>query len=208
MPVCKDREYRALAVTAREEEKIAEGNFSTYDEPYLLRTYDEPGYHLEVWEQVARGAFDKADASDVIMQYDHVGRVFARASNNTLALDFKIQPHMTADLGGTEIGRQLWEEIRGGYTTKMSFGFKVALDDRTRTEELVDGVQRIKIVRTIKEIAKIYDVSAVSIPANDQTEISARSYSEGVLEDVLKEFKAERSRERERLALKIKLLED
>ena len=67
--------------------------------------------------------------SDVIMQFDHQGRVFARKSNDTLQLE--VDDHglkVTADLGGTEIGRQLYEEIKGGYVTKMSFGFTVAKD--------------------------------------------------------------------------------
>ena len=34
--------------------------------------------------QIAPGAFDGCDLSDVIMQYDHTGRVFARTGNDTL----------------------------------------------------------------------------------------------------------------------------
>ena len=47
-----------------------------------------------------------------------------------------------------------------------------------------------KETRTIvhKTIEKIYDVSAVSIPANENTEIYARSFCEGVIENVKKEF--------------------
>lgn len=210
MPVKSDREYRSIVLNPMEDnEYVVEGNFSTYDSPYKLYDYDEAGYHFEVWEQVRKGAFDNTDLNDVIMQYDHEGRVFARSSNGTLQLDLDEQPHMRANLGGTEIGRQLYEEIKGGYTNKMSFGFIVDSDEKTRSEELIDGVMNIRINRTITGIKKLFDVSCVSIPANDQTSISARSFSAGVVEDALKEIKEVQKNKneeaRKRLALKMKM---
>lgn len=216
MPIKPDREYRALTLAPSDDEnKIVEGDFSTYDSPYLLYSYNEPGYRLEVWEQVKRGAFDETDISDVIMQYDHQGRVFARKTNNTLELEFSETPHMRAQLGGTEIGRQLYEEIKGGYTNKMSFGFTVSQDKRDRTEERKeDGSVTYKVLRTIEKIGKLYDVSAVSLPANDQTSISARAYADGVSDEVSKEIREaiaqeqeiKREEARKRLELKFKIL--
>jgi len=213
MPIKEDREYRSLLV-APVDDFIVEGDFSTYDQPYMLGHYDEPGYHVEVWEQVRKGAFDNTDLSDVIMQYDHQGRVFARLSNKTLELDLDETPHMRAMLGGTEIGRQLYEEIKGGYTNKMSFGFTVRGDEVERTETQEDGVLNIRTLRTITDIGKLYDVSAVSLPANDQTDISARAFSTGVAEEVLGEIKKAKAQEmeiqreeaRKRLELKLKFL--
>lgn len=198
MPISANREYRALTLLPTDDEqKIVEGNFSTYDEPYMLYSYDVDGVKVEVWEEVKRGAFDETDVSDVIMQYDHQGRVFARGSNGTLELELKEEPHMRAQLGGTEIGRQLYEEIKGGYTTKMSFGFTVKDDERSRVEENNDGIRKIKILRSIKSIKKLYDVSAVSLPANDQTSISARAYADGVSDEVFKEIEEEIAHEKE-----------
>lgn len=214
MPIKADREYRAMTIAPTDDEqRVVEGDFSTYDTPYLLYSYNIDGTVVEVWEEVKRGAFDDTELSDVIMQYDHTGRVFARKSNGTLELKLNETPHMRANLGGTEIGRQLYEEIKGGYTTKMSFGFTVKDDERVRTEENNDGVRKIKILRSIKAIKKLYDVSAVSLPANDQTSISARSFSDGVLEEVTKELSEELANEqrkinenaRARLALKLTL---
>ena len=144
-------------------------------------------------EQVDPNAFDETDMSDVIMQYDHEGRVFARTGNNTLSVEPDEKGlFITADLGGTEIGRNLYEEIRGGYTDKMSFGFIVDRDEELRTES-EDG--RIDILRTITGISKLFDVSAVSIPANNGTSISAttRSHIDGVIDEVRTErFEAEK----------------
>ena len=41
----------------------------------------------KIYERIDAHALDSADMSDVIMQYDHEGRVFARQSNNTLILE-------------------------------------------------------------------------------------------------------------------------
>lgn len=213
MPIKNDREYRSLTL-APTEDYIVEGDFSTYDQPYKLGAYSEPGYSIEIWEQIARGAFDETDMTDVIMQYDHQGRVFARKSNNTLEIQLDETPHMRAKLGGTEIGRQLYEEIKGGYTNKMSFGFTVKEDKRDRqTETKEDGSMSVKVLRTITAIGKLYDVSAVSLPANDQTSISARAFSDGVSAEVLEECKKAKAHEeeikrieaRKRLELKLKL---
>lgn len=182
----RNREYRNMKMEAAPEEKMVQGYATTFDEPYLLWTDNG----IEYWEKVDRAAFDNTDMSDVIMQYDHEGRVFARIKNGTL----QVEPdehglRIAADLSGTEIGRQLYEEIAGGYTNKMSFGFTVKGDTTDREEE----GDLIKYTRTITEIGKLYDVSAVSLPANDATEISVRNLQEGVILKV----EAERLKERE-----------
>lgn len=198
----KNREYRnmtPLEVRAEEsEEKVVEGFATTFNEPYVL--YEDSD--LIFREQVAPEAFENTDMSDVIMQYDHTGRVFARISNNTL----EVEPtekglFIRANLGGTEIGRNLYEEIAGGYTDKMSFGFTVNNDEQARSEA-EDG--RVDVLRTITGIAKLYDVSAVSIPANDGTSIGVSTRSE--IDGVIEEVRAERL-EAERIKLERKRAE-
>jgi HK97 family phage prohead protease len=197
----QNREYRTMTIRALEpeetEEKRVTGYASTFNEPYTLYEDDWIVYR----EQVAPDAFDDADMADVIMQYDHQGRVFARISNGTLDVGTDEKGLLVdADLGGTELGRQLYDEIRGGYTDKMSFGFTVATDEELRSDR-EDG--RRDILRTITGIAKLYDVSAVSIPANDGTSIgvSTRSRIDGVIEEVRAErLAAEKMQLQRRLA--------
>lgn len=170
----KEREYRNLAelLAPQEDEKRVTGYATTFDQPYMLWGDNS----VEIWEVVDRNAFANTDTSDVIFQYNHEGRVFARTKNNTLNL--RSDEHgllIDADLGGTEIGRQLYEEIKGGYTDKMSFGFTVRGDEWSERTE--DGVKIS--TRRITDIGKLYDVSAVSIPANDATSISVRSLVDG-----------------------------
>ena len=147
---------------------------------------------IKYYEKIDRNALEGADISDVIMQYDHQGKVLARLSNGTLGIEPTEKGlFIYADLSKSQEARELYEEIKNGLVTKMSWAFTVAdeeYDKETRT-------------RIIKRIKKVYDVSAVSIPANDGTIISARSFINGVIEKEQQELLERRKR-------KIKLLID
>lgn len=203
MPIVNNREYRSMVFEVRsadteDEQMIVEGYATRFNTPYQLYAWD--GY--EVNEQIDAHAFDDCDMTDTIMQYDHQGRVFARVSNKTLQLEVdQIGLKVTADLGGTEEGRKLYEEIKGGYTTKMSFGFVVKTDERK--SEYDHEYNKTVVLRTITAISKLYDVSAVSIPANDATEISARSFSDGVIREAKAE-RLERAIKRNKLMAKMR----
>ena len=197
MPIKFDkREYRKIDAAELETRKgedgarIVEGYATTFNQPYRLMGDEK----VTVNEQVDRDAFRDTDMSDVIMQYDHEGPVFARISNGTLKLEEDEHGlKVTADLGGTERGRQLFEEIDGGYTTKMSFGFTVTGEKKTRSK---DAEGHVTILRTITRIGKLFDVSAVSLPANDATEISSRTISDGLIAEAAEEIRAEEERQR------------
>lgn len=199
-----EREYRdfTLAVVnledQEEERKIVSGYASVFNTPYTLFEDDE----LVIQEQVSDKAFENADITDVIFQYNHEGRVFARVSNGTLTVapDDK-GLSIEADLGGTDIGNQLYQEIKGGYTTKMSYGYTV--DGAEWTESRLDD-GRILELRTVTSVSKVYDVSAVSIPANNATSISVRNLSDGVIEQVRAERLKALELERRKLQMKLK----
>ena len=198
------REYRKMELNIQEPDSYnVRGYATTFNEKYTL--WDDGSFRVD--EQVDPHAFDECDMRDVIFQYDHEGRVFARTSNDTLKLTPDAHGlEVNAYLGGTEIGRNLFEEIKGGYTSKMSFGFHVEADEIK--EEEVDG--KVIYTRTITKINKLYDVSAVSLPANDGTEISARSLKDGAIAKLEAErlLKAERIKAIEELKTKIdKILE-
>lgn len=172
MPIKENREYRSMELRAAQTEDkdfVVDGYATTFDSPYLL--YTDGKY--QVWEQVDRNAFKDTDQSDVIFQYDHAGMVYARTRNKTLQLsedDHGLK--VKADLGSTEASRGIWEAINTGLIDRMSFAFTVT-GDRYEEEELENG--DTKLLRTITKIGKLYDVSAVSFPANEQTSISART---------------------------------
>lgn len=198
MPMVKDREYRTmiqplLIPQGTKEKRIdtdfyVEGYATTFDKPYLLYEYDGQKY----FERIDRNALVGADMSDVIMQYDHSGKVLARLSNKTLGVEVTESGlFVFADLSKSRAAQDMFEEIKNELVTKMSWAFRV-------TE---DSYDRDKRTRTILKVAKVYDVSAVSIPANADTDISARSYFDGVIEREQQE-----RLERRKQILKIKLM--
>lgn len=169
MNIKEGREYRALqdfSLVPREEgseEHRVKGTAVVFDTPTVIAEYDG----IKYCEVIDRHAFDECDLSDVIMNYNHAGKVVARLRNKTLALDINERGvDIEANLGGTTAGRELYEEIDGGYVDKMSFSFTVReakYDSTTHT-------------RTITKVKKLYDVSAVDIPAYNETSIAARSF--------------------------------
>lgn len=146
------------------EELYVEGYASVFDSPTVLFEYDGKEYK----ECICRGAFEGCQMSDVIFNYNHSGKVMARTRNKTLELTIDDKGlFVRARLDGTEEGRKLYEEIKGGYIDRMSFAFRIS-EESFDKDELQWNVRKIK---------RLYDVSAVDIPAYDDTIISARKDS-------------------------------
>lgn len=173
-------------------EFYVEGYAATFN-PYVLWEYDG----IKYYERIDEHAFDDADLSDIIMQYDHSGRVLARKSNNTLMAEAdSLGFFVAADLSKSAAAKEMYEEIKEGLVTKMSWAFTVkeeSYNEETRT-------------RTILKVKKVYDVSAVSMPANDGTEISARSFVDGLIEKEQQELLKRQKDKEIAEALKLKLL--
>ena len=191
MPVKPNREYRSAATfeAPEIEEYIVEGYASTFA-PYVMMSYDGVDY----WERIEPRAFDEANMDDVIMQYDHEGRVYARKSNGTL--EVTVDEHglkVRADLSKTAAARALYDEITAGMIKEMSFAFTVK-DER---------YDKDTHTRVIEKVDRIYDVSAVSIPANPDTQISARSYFDGVIEMEKQELLEAEEREKQKSRIRI-----
>lgn len=173
-----------LGIVKRDEAEqgyFVEGYASTY-KPYVLFTQDGVDYS----EVIDRHAFDETDMSDVVFRVDHEGPVYARTSNGLIELKVDdIGLFNRIDLGKTEKAKELYRDIEVGNYPKMSFAFSIAEDDYDSETH----------TRTIKKVGKLYDVSAVSFPANPDTriDISTRDYFNGVIEME----KAERLREEE-----------
>lgn len=193
MPKVEGREYRSMAPLVVQRAQDGEYNYhaigyaTTFDTPYLLYEWDG----IKYYEQVSSNALDGADLSDVVCRFDHEGHVYARTKNGTLMLIVDGHGLMTdIDLSTTEAARQMHEEIRTGLIDKMSWAFTVAEDaynSETRT-------------RTILKIKKVYDVSPVTFPADADTDISARSFVDGV---IAKETAERLERRRKQMSLLI-----
>lgn len=194
------RQYRALvqlgAPVALPDQKRLESDFyvdgfATTFQPYEFFETEEG----MVYESFSREAFNGTDMSDVIMQLNHEGRVFARQSNGTLLIEpIECGLFFAADLSKTAPAKQIYEEVKAGMLTKMSWGFLPG-------EYYYDREKRT-IVHT--KVKKIFDVSVVSIPANNQTEIHARAFADGLIEQAKQEL-LKRDRQKKRLLMQMAL---
>lgn len=190
--ITKDRDYRQFEVRASGEGgMIVEGYAATFEAPTVMLEIDGVKYS----EVIKRGAFAGTQMEDVVMNFDHEGKPVARTKNGTLQLMVDdVGLRVKADLGGTEEGRKLYEEIKGGYLDKMSFAFKVEKDHyakETRTRE-------------IQLFKRIFDVAVTDIPAYDTTNIQARSFFHAEAEKETMEI-AEREKRVKKLTLMIAL---
>ena len=201
LPIVKTREYRNLTLlepTTEPSKRIdsdyyVEG-YATRFEPYELYEFDGVKYY----ERIDKNAFEGADMSDIIMQYDHQGRVLARKSNGSLIVEPNDEGlFICADLSKSDASRSLFEDIENELVTRMSWAFTVAEDSYDRETR----------TRTILRVKKVYDVSAVSIPANEDTLINARSYFDGVIEEEQQEL-LKREKQKQLLEIKLKLMEE
>ena len=190
---------RALAVFSSSQpdakrinsEHYVEGYAALY-EPYVL--YHDPD-GSPVYERFEPGCFTNADMSDIIYQFDHAGRVFARTSNNSLIVEPDDKGlFFAADLGRTEAAREHFDDVKAGMVTKMSWRFRTG-------DFYWDEASRTIVHRTV---AKVYDVSAVSIPANDNTVINARAWVDGEIEQAARRD-AELDERRRKLRAKINI---
>ena len=193
-----DCQYRSFQVpmevrASDEQEYIIEGYAAKWAEYNLWDKY---------YERIEPNAFDSADLSDVVLRFDHEGHVYARTSNGTVRLEIHKADDgglwFQGDLSKTQSARGMHEEIKAELVTKMSWAFTIknAHDEYFRDDE----GKVIKIVRVITDVDKVYDVSPVSVPANDKTDVSARSWVDGVIAQ-----ESRREQQRKRLALQIEI---
>ena len=200
MPMLESRQYRTMPFsTPKQAEKKNKFDSDCYVEGYAAKYEKYELFRFDdriVYEEFVPGCFRDCDMSDIIFQYDHHGKVFARLSNNTLTVEpDEIGLFICADLSKTSSARSMFEDIECGNVTKMSWGF---MPDYKTLETIEQGKE---ITIRHHRIEKIYDVSAVSIPANNDTEIQARNFANGAIDKLMKEFQ-----KRKNHIKKIKLL--
>lgn len=205
MPIRPEREYRMMPLLAPSVEKrfdseyCVEGYATTFDTPYVLHRYNDIDYK----EVIHRNALDDADLSDVLFKYNHCGRVYARnrmkkGKAATLLLEAqKSGLFVAADLGSTSESRKMYEDIDAGLIYQMSWAFTVGEDFYDRDTH----------TRTILRIKKVFDVSAVDLPANPSTEISSRSWVNGVIEAEKQEL-AKRQKQIQRIKILSEVLKN
>lgn len=140
-----------------------------FDTPTRINTPD--GAYTEV---IKAGALDGAELTDSRLLWAHDDKRVPLA-RTPKTMTFNVDPtglHMTAQLPDTEAAREVYEAVKRGDVTGMSFAFTVAPGGDTWSD---DGT-----TRTITKISKVYEVSVVPYPAYAETSVEARNARQSV----------------------------
>lgn len=192
IPQTGTREVRAFSmpdIRAEENGNVIEGHAAVFGQAYDM---------YGCWsETIARGAFDHTDFSDVLFSINHnLSRIpLARSRNNnensTLRLtvdDQGLGTRAVLDVENNTEAKALYGSVGRGDISGMSYIFRVRKDEWTDLDS--DYPKRM-----ITDVSKVYEVSAVSFPANPGTDISARSQE--TLESAQKVLESARARAKE-----------
>lgn len=135
-------------------------------------------------EKISREAMNTSILTDVILCFNHSwDKMLARTTNGSLTLSVDdVGLLFNANIVNTTEGRDIFKLIKNGLINRMSFAVEI-LKSKWEISEIDNEPDR----RTITEFGRFYDVSAVTFPAYEDTNISARGYNV-VDEDVKKHF--------------------
>lgn len=196
-------DVRADEEQENDEKGIVEGYAIVYDKKTDICGYFE--------EMIERGALDNTDLKDVpfLVNHDTDAIPVARSRRNngsssmTLTVDEKgLKIRAELDLKNNARASELYSAIKRGDISGMSFMFTVKKDEWT--DEDTDYPKRV-----IKEIAKVYEVSAVTFPAYRDTSIGARAVdtesAKKILEKIKRNGHCEDVAEREKLKMLIEI---
>lgn len=152
-------------------------------------SFDTQSNDIGFIEILHRGCIsqDLIDSSNIVFLYNHdYNQVIARANKGkgTLNIDLRDDGvYFDLDVPNTTMGNDLLENIRLGNITQCSFGFSYANEEGAYKDEKIDDVW----YRNVYKIGKLYDLSAVTYPAYDDTYVNARMQERSKMEDKLKE---------------------
>lgn len=155
-------EIRALSNVEQTEENIVEG--------YALKFNKESRDLGGFIETISPSALDGVDLSDVRCFLDHdSSKLLGRTSSGTLSLTVdEVGLHFRCVLPNTSVGRDAMELVKRGDLNQCSFGFTVKEDAWTPGEMMH---------RSINKIGQLLEISLVSIPAYDDTDVMVASRS-------------------------------
>lgn len=129
--------------------------------------FNQPADLGGIKEVIAPDALRGLDLNDIVLITNHDGGQIPLArSPKTLNLSVTENGlEMTATLPDTEQARAVYEAVKRGDLSQMSFAFDIGrydFDEQTQT-------------RTITQISKIYEISIVNYAAYKQTNVQARN---------------------------------
>ena len=174
----KNRETRTYQLEIRAEQNEEHGSFIT-GRPIVFNANTDLGYYTE---RIATGALDKTDLRDVRFLVNHNTDMIplARSRNNNanstmqMSIDENgMNIRVDLDTEGNPEAKSLYSAVKRGDVSGMSFMFTVDGDSW-------EGLESDHPIRTITSISKVFEVSAVTFPAYEQTSIEAASIDEAL----------------------------
>lgn len=186
------KEIRTFNFEIRAEQNEEHGHYLSgrpivYDATTDLGWYDE---------RIAKGALDDADLKDIRFLVNHntdmipLARSRNNNANSTMQLgvdDEGMLIRVDLDTENNTDASNLYSAVDRGDLDGMSFMFVVGADEW-------DDIDSEHPTRTITKISKVFEVSAVTFPAYEQTSISARGLSDALdsAKESLESVKAEK----------------
>lgn len=147
------------SIVESKDNMLIAGYAVVFDTPTKLYSVNGVDYY----EVVNKGALDNADMSDVVLRYNHAdtSTLLARTTNGTLRLTVdEVGLFVEADLANTTAGKDIYELVKRGDLSKMSFAFTVDSDYYSLTTRYIESIKSIK------------DVSVVDFPAYQSTVVA------------------------------------
>ena len=204
----KELERRSYSFEVRAEE-TEQGNIIT-GRPIVYNSRTDLGWYDEIIEP---GALNNTDLTDVrfLVNHDTSKIPLARSRNNNgnstmqLSVDNDgMSIRVTLDTENNSEARALYSAVKRGDISGMSFMFAI------RDEEW-DDLDSDHPIRHVKDISTVVEVSAVTFPAYESTEINARSKAaldnaRSALDSVRRQSVSSLDSEKEKLKLQIEIL--
>lgn len=199
----KPLEQRAYVFEVRAEETEGGEKIIT-GRPIVYNSRTDLGWFDEIIES---GALDNADLRDVRFLVNHntsmipLARSRRNNGNSTMQLTVDndgMTIRVMLDVENNTEARSLYSAVERGDISGMSFMFSV-------DSEEWDDLESEHPTRRVKEISSVVEVSAVTFPAYDSTEINARSKE--ALENARSALESARQQSDESLENDNKLLE-
>ncbi|WP_049417281.1 HK97 family phage prohead protease [Staphylococcus hominis] len=180
---------------------IAKDDENMIIEGYALKFNRESNLLGEFVEVISPEALRNADLSDVRCLIDHNSSyVLGRTVADTLKLEVDdVGLRFRCELPNTSYARDLYENIKLGNINQCSFGFTIE-EDGDEFERREDGIFK----RTVNKIRSLFDVSIVTYPAYEDTDVAPALRSiKNIKENEQKQIEQRRLMEKANAALKM-----
>lgn len=182
----KDQEFRAFNFEIRAKEDEKHGHYIE-GQPIVFGQRTDLGWYDEV---ISADALNNCDLKDVRFLVNHnvemIPLARSRNNNENSTMQMSVVPEgmnirVDLDTENNSESKSLYSAVRRGDVTGMSFMFRVRKAEWDETDP-------DHPTRTITDIAKVFEVSAVTWPAYDQTSITARC--SGALDNAKEELES------------------